>query len=363
MSVLGIGGAKSAKKEKKENSGLLGKMNEAAEELIGKNDAIDVEEPDEIPAAQPEPQPAPQPEQKTNAPTTADDILAQQEQQGNSAQAAPAASSDNIVIVEAAQPNPTPSANVDVPEKETSAPVEPIQADDLIKESEAELKAHARHIIDEEEAKKVHAPIRKGEAQMRTRGFYEQIGDLAYEYDRTGEISDTLRGYVKSIITRDESLIDEIVHDYLPAIVSKNPGMVPMLKKMAEDTAKAHVDVKVLYVNAKDPEDETEYETWDAAKVSIQKEIDNYNVNPADVFQIVWRKIEKDGSLGGRMTADEVGRYIAYHPSDDKEYLKKVLCVKDKGDQKPKSSNKKSGSGRQPTGKKTRKPSPKKDNE
>lgn len=251
----------------------------------------------------------------------------------------------------------TPFTEVAPPEKANKLPTirEAIAETDEEAASDEAAKAHARSTVTPE----TKAPIQEEESMVnKNRSFYnEELGDAAYRFDGgiDKEPSPVLRDYVKSVIARDPAIIDEIIKDYLPDIIGKNPQMIPSIMKMIQEAEDKNIPIQALYINAKDPESQEEYDTWEAATASISKEINTYGVDPKEVFRTIWREVTPDGNLGNQLGQSEVVDYIENRYHGDKEKIKKLLRVKyaDSG---------KANSGKANSGKQAKKPAKKAEN-
>lgn len=287
--------------------------------------------------------------EKTPTATAADDFISSFEE-----------TASNEVKPMANPVSEAPLTEVAPPEKPNKLPTirEAIAEADEEAASDEAARAHARSTVTPE----TKAPIVQEEEIMikENRSFYnEELGDAAYRFDGNidKEPAPILRDYVKSVIARDPQLIDEVIKDYLPDIIGKNPQMIPDIMQMIRDAEDKNIPIRALYINAKDPESQEEYDTWEAATASIAKEINTYGVDPTTVFKTIWREVLPDGNLGNQLGQSEVVDYIENHYHGDKEKIKKLLRVKYSAD-----SGKQANSGKTNSGKQAKKPAKKANN-
>lgn len=155
-----------------------------------------------------------------------------------------------------------------------------------------------------------HFPKKGGKRnmKMRDRDFYDRIGDLAYYHDRgdEGDYSE-LDAYMKEYKTESLSETDLIkeIDANLEADYDRFSAL--LLDRIANAETHRPDPVKRLFVNKIDTNDITEYETFDQALTSVK---DNpYVTDPKSVFEQIWRQVKADGSLGEKVSEQEVRKY------------------------------------------------------
>lgn len=155
-------------------------------------------------------------------------------------------------------------------------------------------------------------PILKQEGKrnmkMRDRDFYDRIGDLAYYHDRgdEGDYSelDTYMKEYKTEALSETDLIKEI-DACLEADFARFSAV--LLDRIANAESNRPDPVKRLFINKIDKKDATEYETFEKAAESVK---DNpYVTDPKAVFEQVWRQVNPDGTLGARVSEQEIRKY------------------------------------------------------
>ncbi len=155
-------------------------------------------------------------------------------------------------------------------------------------------------------------PILKQEGRktmrMRDRDFYDRIGDLAYYHDRGDELDySELDAYMKEYKTESLSEVDLIkeIDACLEADYSRFSAV--LLDRIANAEAHRPDPVKRLFINKIDKRDTAEYETFEKAAESVKG--NPYVTDPKAIFEQVWRQVNPDGTLGARVSEQEVRRY------------------------------------------------------
>lgn len=206
----------------------------------------------------------------------------------------------------------------------------------LIEKTEAESKAKAAA-----QARSLEVPDFLVEARMKPKKVYDNLGDVAFEADRTGQASEELESYIFQTLDTNPALCEKIVAQYFDDYLASRPDLIDTivacnfedyLKRNPEDIDKAErVIVRVSNANINvalrfvDSVSGTRFETKAEATASIQEHV-KYGANPDDIIkkEYFW-KDDPDRVL----TEAEVRDYIANFPGDKKK-LKKKLQYEDK---------------------------------
>lgn len=189
----------------------------------------------------------------------------------------------------------------------------------------------------------------KRNMKMRDRDFYDRIGDLAYYHDRgdDGDYSE-LDTYMKEYKAESLSETDLIKEIDAALEADYDRFSAVLLNRIANAEAHRPDPVRRLFVNKIDKNDTTEYETFDQALASVK---DNpYVTDPKTVFEQIYRQVKDDGSLGDKVSEQEVRKY-----ADTLNAKNKTTFLNRMGlpEQKPQThQNQQKGSGKPDKGKK-----------
>ena len=197
---------------------------------------------------------------------------------------------------------------------------------DTVKEAEeAEETEEAEEVEETEPAPALQEPQEPQEPQetqpykMRKREFYDGIGDLAYEFDRTGVLKVDLKNYLLSVIQRREDLQDDIIREYLGDFIGRHEDAIQALDDLITRAADYYVKVGVRFTN---PKNGKTYNTWEDAVDSISEMIE-YGVKPEEVFEKHYFRID-DPDV--ELTEQELQDYVSDFRGDI-EVLKKRLFI------------------------------------
>ena len=155
--------------------------------------------------------------------------------------------------------------------------------------------------------------------KMRKREFYDGIGELAYEFDRTGVLKIDLKSYLLSVVERREDIQDDIIRSYLGDFIGRHEEAIPKLDDLITSAADYYVKVDVRFTN---PKNGKSYNTWEDAVGSIS-EIIEYGVKPENVFEKHYFWIDHPDI---ELTEQELQDYVSDFRGDI-EVLKKKLFI------------------------------------
>ena len=112
--------------------------------------------------------------------------------------------------------------------------------------------------------------------------------------------------------------LDEYLKDPSAVLVAKEA-----IKRAADNRP---LPIKVLFVNKIDKNDNKEYETLDEALASVKDNpyIMAFASDPKAVFKQIWRVVNADGSLGGKVSEDAVDHFIDSFDGDKKALRAKL---------------------------------------
>lgn len=197
--------------------------------------------------------------------------------------------------------------------------------------------------------------IEEEDKMMEERNFYDEIGDMAYEYDRTGLMDVRLEDYIMRTAAKDKDMCLAFIDNYFQEYIEKNGKMVPiffehyledmlrqnpdwipkveeMIVRAAEDSMNIHVG----FIRRVQPDDII-YSTLAEAKANIPGDLLNLAkelvLNEDTFFDKIWQEVGKDGEEIRRLTEDEVRDYIKNFRGD-KTVLAKLLLIEDKEPEK-----------------------------
>ena len=142
---------------------------------------------------------------------------------------------------------------------------------------------------------------------VRSRDFYNSLGDMAFEKDVRGAKNEELDNYLVESVEARPDLLDKLIDRHFQAFLADHPDKEDLvifcnfgayLERNLEDTPKIeqtirrvhdkNIKVGIRYIRKKG-KGET-YSTWKEAVASIQDIIDEYGVDPKEVFltQYYW---------------------------------------------------------------------------
>ena len=166
------------------------------------------------------------------------------------------------------------------------------------------------------EPQEIHEPQ---PCKMRKREFYDGIGDIAYEFDRTGVLKVDLKSYILSVIERREDLQDDIISRYLGDFIGRHEEAIPKLDDLITSAADYYNKVDVRFIN---PKNGKSYNNWEDAVDSISEMIE-YGVKPENVFEKHYFWVDQPDD---ELTEQELQDYVSDFRGDI-EVLKKKLFI------------------------------------
>ena len=184
---------------------------------------------------------------------------------------------------------------------------------------EAEETEEAPEPQEPQEPQELHEPQ---PCKMRKREFYDGIGDIAYEFDRTGVLKVDLKSYILSVIERREDLQDDIISRYLGDFIGRHEEAIPKLDDLITSAADYYNKVDVRFT---DPKNGKSYNTWEDAVDSISEMIE-YGVKPENVFEKHYFWVDQPDD---ELTEQELEDYVSDFRGDI-EVLKKKLFIEEK---------------------------------
>lgn len=197
---------------------------------------------------------------------------------------------------------------------------------DTVKEEaeETEEKEETEEAEETEPAPVLQEPQELHEPQpykMRKREFYDGIGDLAYEFDRTGVLKVDLKSYLLSVVERREDIQDDIIRRYLGDFLGRHEEAIPTLDSLITSAADYYVKVDVRFTNQKNGKS---YNTWEDAVDSISEMIE-YGVKPENVFEKHYFWVDRPDV---ELTDEELEDYVSDFRGDV-AVLKKKLFIEE----------------------------------
>lgn len=239
----------------------------------------------------------------------------------------------------------------DIEEAAKMATIKPDEEPDIVSEDKIEeikqnIESRADSVIDI--LKNSRPVISEEETQMEERNFYDEIGDMAYEYDRTGTMDVRLEDYIKRTAAKDKDLCFQFINNYfleyienngdlIPAffdnyiedMLRKNPDWIPKLDEKIVNAANDSMNIKVGFVRRIQPNDVV-YDTLAEAKEDMPYDLHNLAMEltlaEESFFEKIWQEVSPDGEEIRRLTEPEVKQYIATFRGD-KDVLAKLLQV------------------------------------
>ncbi|MBR5621282.1 hypothetical protein IKW75_02260 [Candidatus Saccharibacteria bacterium] len=224
-------------------------------------------------------------------------------------------------------------------------------SEDRIEEIKQSIENRSRCVLDIlRDAKPI---ISEEEQQMEERRFYDEIGDLAYEYDRTGVMDVRLGDYIKRTAAKDKDLCLSFINDnfleyiekngeliplffenYLEDIIRQNPDWISKLDEMIVRVSEDTMNIHAGYIRRVHP-DGVVYCTLGEAKANIPEDLhrmaQELTLNEDNFFDLIWEEIPRDGGEPRRMTKEEVEHYVINFRGD-KDTLAKLLHLTPYGD-------------------------------
>ena len=241
----------------------------------------------------------------------------------------------------------------DIKEAAKMATIKPDEEPDVVSEEKIEeikqsIESRADSVIDI--LKNSRPVISEEETQMEERNFYDEIGDMAYEYDRTGTMDVRLEDYIKRTAAKDKDLCFQFINNYfleyienngdlipvffdnyIEDMLRKNPDWIPKLDKMIVSAANDAMNIKVGFVRRIQPNDAV-YSTLSEAKADIPDDLHNLarelTLSEDTFFDKIWQEVSPDGEEIRRLTRDEVKQYVSDFRGD-KDVLIRVLQLND----------------------------------
>lgn len=185
---------------------------------------------------------------------------------------------------------------------------------------------------------------------MEERNFYDEIGDMAYEYDRTGTMDVRLEDWIQRTAAKDKDLCFQFINNYfleyienngdlipvffdnyIEDMLRKNPDWIPKLDKMIVSAANDAMNIKVGFIRRIQPNDAV-YNTLSEAKADIPDDLHNLakelTLSEDTFFDKIWQEVSPDGEEIRRLTRDEVKQYVSDFRGD-KDVLIRVLQLND----------------------------------
>lgn len=239
----------------------------------------------------------------------------------------------------------------DIEEAAKMATIKPDEEPDVVSEDKIEeikqnIESRADSVIDI--LKNSRPVISEEETQMEERNFYDEIGDMAYEYDRTGTMDVRLEDYIKRTAAKDKDLCFQFINNYfleyienngdlipvffdnyIEDMLRKNPDWIPKLDEKIVNAANDSMNIKVGFVRRIQPNDVV-YDTLAEAKEDMPYDLHNLAMEltlaEESFFEKIWQEVSPDGEEIRRLTEPEVKQYIATFRGD-KGVLAKLLQV------------------------------------
>ncbi len=178
---------------------------------------------------------------------------------------------------------------------------------------------------------------------VRSRDFYNRLGDMAFEKDVRRAKNEELDEYLIESIEARPDLLEKLIDEHLEEYLFMNPGRTDSiiffdfedyLKRNLKDMPRideaigrahdANIKAGVRFVR-KTKKEKFEYSTWEEAKESIQEAIDELQVDPQKVFTKEYYWIENPDEV---ISETEVESYASSFRGD-KKALRKALYLDD----------------------------------
>lgn len=160
--------------------------------------------------------------------------------------------------------------------------------------------------------------------KMQTMNFYNEAGSKMYDFDRGLEMSQDLKSWIVNKFGEDQELAKEVLKT-LPTIIERNPKLIPSIKEMLVASAEAHVPYVVLYLSKVD---DKEYEDKAEAEAAVSGLAKRLSMKASDMLSLVYHKVNADGSIGAKVSRDEVIDFVSTFDGN-KEALRKKLHLPD----------------------------------
>ncbi len=241
----------------------------------------------------------------------------------------------------------------DIEEAAKMATIKPDEEPDLVSEDKIEeikqsIESRADSVIDI--LKNSRPVISEEETQMEERNFYDEIGDMAYEYDRTGVMDVRLEDYIKRTAAKDKDLCFQFINsyfleyienngdlipvffdNYIEDMLRKNPDWIPKLDEKIVNAANDSMNIKVGFVRRIQPNDVV-YSTLAEAIEDMPYDLHNLamelTLTEESFFEKIWQEVSPDGEEIRRLTRDEVKQYVSDFRGD-KDILIRILQLND----------------------------------
>ena len=155
---------------------------------------------------------------------------------------------------------------------------------------------------------------------------YKTLGKDIFNYDAGKGMSALLKDWFKRTLRKEKDLRMEFLSEDLDEYL-KDPSAVLVAKEAIKRAADNRpLPIKVLFVNKIDKNDNKEYETLDEALASVKDNpyIMAFASDPKAVFKQIWRVVNADGSLGGKVSEDAVDHFIDSFDGDKKALRAKL---------------------------------------
>ena len=247
---------------------------EIAEPEIVEPEIVESEivEPEPEPAPQPEPESTPEPEPESEQPT----------------------------------PEPTPEPEQPTPEPEPEPTPEPEST-----------------------------PEPEPEPEQPTPEPEDRLGDLAHNFDNTGQLPKELEDYIleyyifKTIDRNPDLLVglfdkhsdkflDKFFDEYFDKYLARNISEIPRIDEAIRRVADKNVEIGLKYVHIRTNE---QYSSWDEAVESMREVTEVYDLKPEDFFRKKYFRFDQPDK---EITEDEVRKYISSFRGDRKKLYKKL---------------------------------------